>query len=307
MRIFTIGETTFDILFRDGQPVGAFSGGSAYNSAVSLGRCGLPVWLISTFGNDHTGDLSMAFLMKNGVNCNLIKRFTGQSRIALAFLDSGNNADYSFYQASKDIFPDYPVPMKDDIILLGSSFALKDTGREQLIRFLQKAKKGGCIIIYDPNTRQPLAGKPEIRNKIMENIALATIIKGSDHDFMNIFGLDDGKSVYSLISEFTDPHLIYTKGADGAELFNSDFKMSVKADKTKVVSTIGAGDNFSAGIIWGLFIYMNENHQFGELVQSDWGVIMKSGSLFASAVCGSYENYIPEEFGRKQQSRFIIR
>ena len=35
MRIFTIGETTYDILFRDGRPVGACSGGSAYNSAIS--------------------------------------------------------------------------------------------------------------------------------------------------------------------------------------------------------------------------------------------------------------------------------
>ena len=74
MRIFSIGETTYDILFRDGQPVSACSGGSAYNSAISLGRCGLPITLISTFGDDPIGDLSSEFLKNNGVKCDLIKR-----------------------------------------------------------------------------------------------------------------------------------------------------------------------------------------------------------------------------------------
>jgi len=297
MRIFTIGETTYDISFRDGNPVGACSGGSAYNSAISLGRCGLPVSLISTFGNDTVGDLSSDFLLKNGVNCDLIKRFDGQSRIALAFFDPDNNAGYSFYQASKDVFPDYPVPRENDIILLGSSFALRDNGRENLIGFLQKAKDLGCIVIYDPNARQSVIENPEIVNKILQNISLATIVKGSDEDFRNIFGLNDGESVYSLISDSGNKVFVYTKGSDGAELFNRDFHLEVKAKETKVVSTIGAGDNFSAGIIYGLFNQLSGNHLPEELSPNKWEVIMNSGTLFASEVCGSSENYLSEETG----------
>jgi fructokinase len=299
MRIFTIGETTYDILFRDGNPVGACSGGSAYNSAISLGRCGLPVSLVSTFGNDHIGDLSMAFLNKNGVNCDLIKRFNGQSRIALAFFDSDNNADYSFYQASMDVFPEYPVPQKNDIILLGSSFALRDNGRENLLGFLQQAKNAGCIIIYDPNARQPVAGNPDIINKILQNIALATVVKGSDQDFRNIFGIDDGKSIFSLISGSGDQILVYTKGADGAELFTRDLHLVIPAKDIKVVSTIGAGDNFSAGIVFGLYHRMFDNLLFEELTPDKWKTVMNSGILFASEVCGSSENYLTEETGKK--------
>jgi len=299
MRIFTIGETTYDILFRDGLPVGACSGGSAYNSAISLGRCGLPVHLISKFGNDHIGDLSFDFLLKNGINCDYIKRFNGQSRIALAFFDADNNADYSFYQASQDIFPEYPVPEKNDLILLGSSFALRDNGRENLILYLQQARKVGSIIIYDPNARQPVAEKPEILNKILQNIALATIIKGSDQDFHNIFRLNDAKSVYAFISERGNLVLIYTKGAEGAELFTHNFHFEIKAKETKVVSTIGAGDNFSAGIVYGLYNYMGDNRPFQELSPNVWEEIMNLGTLFASEVCGSSENYLTIETGKK--------
>jgi fructokinase len=306
MRIFTIGETTYDILFRDERPVGACSGGSAYNSAISLGRCGLPVSLISTFGNDRVGDLSMAFLTRNGVNCDLIKRFDGQSRIALAFFDSDNNADYSFYQASIDVFPDYPEPRKNDILLLGSSFALRDNGREQLISFLQQAKNAGCIIIYDPNARQPVAGKPDILNKILENISLATIIKGSDQDFSNIFGLNDGQRVYSRISESGKKILVYTRGSEGAELFTVDYHLVTAAKETKVVSTIGAGDNFTAGIVYGLYNHVNNNQLLEILTPKEWEGIMNAGTLFASEVCGSHENYLPEATGVSLRSHQII-
>lgn len=302
MRIFTIGETTYDILFREESPVGACSGGSAYNSAISLGRCGLPVSLISTFGNDRVGDLSMTLLEKNGVNGNLIKRFKGQSRVALAFFDSDNNADYSFYQASMDVFPDYPAPHKNDILLLGSSFALRDNGRTELISFLQLAKDAGCIIIYDPNARQPVAGKPEILNKIMVNISFATIIKGSDQDFRNIFGFNDGQQVYSRISESGSKILVYTKGAEGAELFTADYHLSVPARKTNVVSTIGAGDNFTAGIVYGLYNYIINNQLLENLTSHNWQEIMNSGTLFASEVCGSHENYLPEGTAKSLRS-----
>ena len=306
MRIFTIGETTFDILFRDGNPVGACSGGSAFNSAISLGRCKLPVCLISTFGNDHIGDLSMKFLTRNGVNCNLIKRFDGQSRVALAFFDTDNNADYSFYQASKDVFPDYPEPQKNDLILLGSSFAIRDNGRENLLGFLRQAKEAGCIIIYDPNARQSLTEKPEIINKILQNIALATIVKGSDQDFQNIFGLNDAKSVFTRISESGNKTLLYTKGADGAELFTPDFNFAVQAKETKVISTIGAGDNFSAGIVYGLFNQLDNSLSFEELAPHDWGKIMNYGILFSSEVCGSSENYLSEETAESLRSNLLL-
>jgi fructokinase len=141
--------------------------------------------------------------------------------------------------------------------------------------------------------------KPEILNKILQNIALATIIKGSDQDFRNIFGLNDAKSVNAFISKMGNSVLIYTKGAEGAELFTHDSHLEIKAKETKVVSTIGAGDNFSAGIVYGLYNYMIDNESFNELTSTKWEEIMNSGTLFASEVCGSSENYLTKETGNK--------
>jgi len=291
-RIFTIGETTYDIQFREGKPSDACGGGSAFNSAISLGRCGLPVSLISTFGKDKIGDLSYRMLIDNGVNCSYIKRFEGQSRIALAFFDNDHNPQYSFYPASKEVVPDYPESLNDDLILLGSSFALRDEGRGDLLKYLKDARKKGCIIIYDPNARKHLVNDPHAKGKILENISQATIVKGSDEDFRNIFNASDGVGAYAQIRKTGAEYLVYTKGADGAELFTPQFHLQIKAPKLNVVSTIGAGDNFSAGIVYGLYSNKLKGLSFKDLKTEDWRKIMEFGTLFAGEVCQSSENYI---------------
>ncbi len=45
-KIYGIGETVFDIIFKNGQPQAAKPGGAMLNSSVSLGRIGLPVSFI---------------------------------------------------------------------------------------------------------------------------------------------------------------------------------------------------------------------------------------------------------------------
>ena len=301
-RIFTIGETTYDILFKDGNPSGGCGGGSAFNSAISLGRCGLPVSLISTFGKDRIGDLAFKMLDENKVDVSLINRFEGGSRVALAFFDQNQNPEYSFYPASVEATPNYPAPLENDIILLGSSFALRDTGRDALLNFLKKCRGKGCIIIYDPNARKHLAHDPYLMKKIMENISLATIVKGSDEDFRFIINKSEGSAVYKLIQRTGPRYLFYTKGHGGAELFTPDLHLEMKAKKISVVSSIGAGDNYSAGIVFGLFNKLRQNTPLNNFNYIDWNYIMALGNSFAANVCQSSENYISLEMAEKFKS-----
>ncbi len=215
--------------------------------------------------------------------------------MALAFFDNGQNPQYSFYHASKEAIPDYPEPQKDEIILLGSSFALRDKGRNELLDYLVKAQKAGCCIIYDPNARKHLAEDPEFMKKIEENISLATIVKGSDEDFRLIFNESNGKGAYEKVWKAGANFLFYTKGSQGSEFFSPEVHLEIKAPEIKVVSTIGAGDNFSAGIAYGLYINYLKNISFHDLKENDWRRIMELGTLFATRVCESSENYIPWE------------
>ena len=61
-RVIGIGETVFDILFKNGQPVKAVPGGSVYNSIISLGRVGAAASFISVVVDDNIGQIILSHL-----------------------------------------------------------------------------------------------------------------------------------------------------------------------------------------------------------------------------------------------------
>ena len=73
-KIYGIGETVLDIIFKNGQPQAAKAGGSVLNSVISMGRIGLPVSFISEYGRDDVGNLIDTFLKDNGVNTSAVHR-----------------------------------------------------------------------------------------------------------------------------------------------------------------------------------------------------------------------------------------
>lgn len=297
MRIITIGETTYDIRFRDGKPTGAAVGGSQLNSAVSLGRCRLPVLFVTSVGRDTIGNLSVDFLLKNNVDTTAISRYAGNSRIALAFTDEKGDAQYAIYPATKSVIPNYPVPQPNDIVLFGSSFALKEEGRNELLSFLIAAKSCGATIIYDPNIRQDLKNDLQKLKWLEQNLALATIVKGSSDDFQRIGNFSSDEAVYQWVKGFGARILFVTKGAEGASLLSDKICFSLPAVETEVVNTIGAGDNFSAGIIYALAKYVGEkDFNIQQFAEREWKPIVETGLCFASHVCTQEQSYISIDF-----------
>lgn len=85
-RVIGIGETVFDIVFKDDKPIGAIPGGSVLNAMVSLGRCGVDSTFISEVGNDRVGKMTVSFLKDNGINTDHISMPAGKQVIRLACL-----------------------------------------------------------------------------------------------------------------------------------------------------------------------------------------------------------------------------
>jgi len=295
--IYAIGETTYDIVFRNGQPSLGVVGGSALNTAVSLGRLKLPVHFISRFGNDTIGNLSATFLTDNGVDCSYISRFDGQSRIALAFLDEANNASYQFYHGNKSPRIAFPQVKGDDIVHFGSLNALNNKGRKNLLRFLGKASKEGAIIIYDPNIRNVSeVDRETIIAKVEENISLSTIIKGSTQDFIRLYGTSDSDTLFRKFSKLGVKALFITDGDQPTLLKTNLIEKSYNVEPVEAVSTIGAGDNFTAGVIYGLWKNNISTSHIDSTNEQVWDDIVAFGHRFACEVCLSEMNYISEGF-----------
>lgn len=302
-KIIILGETTYDIIFKNNKPVDAKVGGSQLNTAISLGRLGHKVIFVSAFGNDRLGDNSLDFIAENGVETSNISRYEGNSRLAIAFLDEKNNADYSFYKSTGNATLQYPEIGQGDIVLFGSSFALGDDKREDLTCFLSKAKKAGGIIIYDPNFRKSnLSRLDELMPVMEENMRYSTILKGSDEDFLNIFNVTSPPEVWDRLKKYSCSCMLYTAGANGVSVQPSGIGY-FNVPAIKPVSTIGAGDSFTAGLIHGLITCQIHAREVANIPGHTWEELVSMANAFAQHVCMGYDNYISMDFANKIRNK----
>ena len=289
MKIVGIGETVFDIVFKDGKPQAAVPGGSVFNAIISLGRTAgtdasgsaasgsaargsaavgtvagctaaastAPRVIMATqMGKDNVAEIITGFMRRNNVETTHAICVEGrQSTISLAMLDSRNDARYEFFRDSA--MPKFQTPDIEfepgDILLFGSFFAISPATRLQVKELVARARSQGAIIYYDINFRKgPHGNSPHIKDYIEENCALSTIVRGSSEDIGNIYGECTAEEAYrdhisSLCSNF-----ICTKGADSTEVFSPGLHAIYPVRKIETLSTIGAGDNFNAGVVYTL-------------------------------------------------------
>ena len=301
--VFGIGETILDIIFKEEQPYKAVPGGSVFNGLVSLGRLQVPVTFISEVGKDQVGDLILRFMAQNHISTQYIDRFPdGKSPISLAFLDANRNAKYAFYKDYPTQRLEVPFPRieADDIFIIGSYYALNPALRPRMVEFLQYAHERKAIIYYDLNFRKAHAHEAiRLMPTVLENLEYADIVRGSDEDFLNLFGEQAGDRVYADHIQFYCDRLITTYGGKGVGLYTSRFKEHYDALAIEPQSTSGAGDNFNAGLIFGLLKEDVLLKDLADLTPVSWERIIRHGMALAGEVCQSYDNYISTDFASR--------
>jgi fructokinase len=298
-KIYTIGETVLDILFKNKLPFTAKAGGACLNTAVTLGRLNLPVYFIGEYGMDEVGNIIDEFLKENHVSTQFVYRYyDGKSTLALAFLNENNDAGYDFYKIypGKRLAVDFPELQQDDIVLFGSFYAVTLEVRKKLMEFIQQANKKKAIVIYDPNFRkQHLHELTYLKPMIFDNFAHADIIRGSNEDFSFILGADDADETYSETVKYCG-NLLFTANKKGVYVRSPKVKMTLPVKTIDPVSTIGAGDTFNAGIVYSLFKHNIGYKDLNNMNEKTWEMLVITAVDFATHVCLSYENYISDEF-----------
>ena len=324
-RIIGIGETVLDILFKNDQPQAAIPGGSTFNSIISLGRAGMDCCIVTETGDDHIGDLTCNYLQHNGVRDTFVSRQQGmKSHLSLAFLNQQNDAQYVFYKdhASVRMQARELHCQPDDALLFGSFFSINPAIRPAVKTLLQEAHDAGATLYYDINFRKPhIADLPQVYDAIMENMALSSIVRASTEDLLTLFGTDhcplwqqenglqlaktlciadlgsaDAAIVEQAVSRLYQglirhycQRFICTTGSGAVYLCTPQFYQTFTVNRIPTVSTVGAGDNFNAGFLYGL---VKNGLNISELTEHDWATCIEMGKRFAQDVCQSYENSI---------------
>ena len=304
-KIIGIGETVLDVIFKNDQPISAVPGGSVFNGVISLGRSGVPATFISETGNDRVGARIVSFLKENGVNADKINIYPdSKSPVSLAFLNDQNDAEYIFYKDHPNdrLEFTYPDVQPDDIVLYGSYYAVNPVIRPQVVGFLEYARQHGAILYYDVNFRA--SHKNEVLRltpNILENLEYADIVRGSTEDFEVMFHKSDPDVIYRTQIAFYTRRFICTQGAKPVELrAENGLKKQYPVAQTETVSTIGAGDNFNAGFVYGLIKYGITRSMIEQgLSEQQWDQVIACAQQFSANVCQSISNSIDRDFGKQ--------
>ena len=259
--ILCCGEALTDFVPRltaEGAP--AFQplvGGSVFNTAIALGRLGIPSAFLGGLSSDFFGDELRKAMLAAHVDISLApvsERYTIAAFVKL----ENNQARYSFIDegsACRMLAPqDLPtLPDRITALHLGSfPLAIEPCGSafEELCRREYQKR----VIHFDPNIRANLIkDRVSHRQRVERIVAMSDLIKMSDED---LAWMAPGASPEAFASDWLTRGarlVVVTRGKDGAVAFTKNFRAEVHGLDVKVADTIGAGDTFTAGLLTSLY------------------------------------------------------
>ncbi len=230
-------------------------GGSVFNTAIGLGRLGVPVGFLSGISTDLFGQQLVAALQASGVDTSCLLRSERLSTLAFVTMTNGQ-AGYKFFDensAGRMLVPaDLPALPDSVSTLYFGGISLCAEPAADTYAALAAREAGRRLIMLDPNIRPGfIPDAARYRARIEKMIALAQIVKVSDEDLNWLLpgpqSLDDKAAELQRMG----PALVLvTRGKDGARVrLKGGAFLQVEAPPVKVVDTIGAGDTFNAGFL----------------------------------------------------------
>ena len=258
--IVCCGEALIDMLPRalpDGTAVLLpATGGAVYNTAIALGRLGVPTGFFSGLSTDMFGRQLEADLLESGVDASYCARSARPTTLAFVELTDGN-ASYTFYDeetAGRMLSPN-DLPQFDAGVeaLHFGAISLIPEPCGGTYEALQEREAASRVISFDPNIRANfIADADAHRTRMRRMIARSDIVKVSDED---LAWIEPDRDAESVIQDWLDAGtsvVVTTMGSDGARAMTRGGEIGVPAVRVDVVDTVGAGDSFDAGFLAGL-------------------------------------------------------
>lgn len=239
MKLTVFGEILWDI-FGDEKKIG----GAPFNFGAHCAKLGLDVDVISAVGNDTLGIDAVKAAKELGVNTKNIQTVDFETGHCLVTL---NNGTPSYNLVQNVAYDNIPLPDDNcftaDAFYFGTLAQRNDNSQKTLNALLKGNYKE---VFFDINIRQNYYNTEMIDNSLKNT----TIFKISREE-INVLGIDGTPEEICKVlgDKYSNLKLILvTLDKDGSLLYDVLTKKITYSPKpgSKVVSTVGAGDSFSA-------------------------------------------------------------
>ena len=305
-KVIALGEALIDRLGPPGGdpsvdlPVKDCFGGAPANVACALSRLGVDVSFIGSLGNDDFGKGFKKLMIQRGINITALQQDNLRpTRIVLVRRDDGGERSFEGFKGDKglgfadqaisrdQIIKDWPM-IKDQAkwLVVGTIPLASEISSSAFLWCIENALDAGIKIALDLNWRPTFwrnnastVLEPSVKEKneiisILKNVSLIKLAKEEAEWF---FQTSNPIKISSSLPQ--RPSVIVTDGSNPILwLLNNHKGKSLAIAPPSVVDTTGAGDSFTAGLMYKLLTV--ELEQISEEIAEE---IIK----FASA-CGSH-------------------
>jgi len=245
-------------------------GGSLGIFACGTSKLGLRVAGSGVVGTDFYGEFVKRTLQKNGVCVDYIcSEEDVQTGLGVSLCLDTHDRSILTYSGSIELVEGRHFPKEllavSRHIHVGSYFLTKKL-QSDYVEILKTAKKYNATVSVDTNW------DPDENwdSGLHEVLKYTDIFLPNIHEAMAITGQTDPDPAMKMLSEMV-PVVVLKEGALGARAYHNGKVIHAVSMEVQVVDTVGAGDNFDAGFIYG---YLN-----GKSIEE---------CLQLGCICGSY-------------------
>lgn len=238
------------------------AGGAEFNFAIGCARLGLSTGWISRLGNDEFGKFIRNFAQGEGVDVTSVSLLDGYPT-SLNFKEiredgSGSTFYYRDNSPTKALTEstiDEAALRNCKLLHISGVFAAIDPKKNipLLKRAVTIAKDHGAQISLDPNIRLKLWSEKQAKDGLLELLPYVDILLTGEEEADLLFGTHDPEALVQACKRYGIATMAIKKGENGAVAYRDGELLQAEAiPPSKVIDTVGAGDGFDAGFVYGM-------------------------------------------------------
>jgi 2-dehydro-3-deoxygluconokinase len=292
--------------------------GAEANVAVSLANFGLEASFVTKLPKNEFGIAVLRYLRQYNVDTSHI--IFGEGRLGVYFLETGysqrpskviyDRANSTFALSKPEEYDwDRIFDNADWFHFTGITPALGDNLVQACLDALKKAKEKGITVSCDLNYRAKLWSQEKARQVMSQLVKYVDVLFANEEDAEKVFGIkaDESNVVEGKLSlkgyeqvcrslkerfgfkrvaiSLRESIVANLNGWSGVLLDGDDF-YSAKQYTVHIVDRVGAGDSFSAGIIYGFLTGMKPQETLEFAV---------AASCLKHTIVGDFNEVTPDE------------
>ncbi len=273
-------------------------GGSSYfgsigaaNAIKRAGAAHIKSYYVGSVSEDLFGGLFLEDFKKHGVGIDYIRRIEHLSMLAVISVVDGKNK-FDFYGRQKpntiddlkidDIVYDLKEP--NQLFCVGSVVMTVPNARDAVTEYVTRKSADGHVVYFDPNTRPNIIpDRQEYADRLLKIAHQASVVRFSEEDVAWTYPYDSHDDVAAQFLKAGPAAIIITHGGGGCTVFTPEGKQFVPSEiNPGIVFTVGAGDNFNAGVLTALASRgVSKKDALRNLSAGDWAKICAEANTVA--------------------------